>query len=179
MKNDLSEGIFSYFFPLCRLPSLIETCQQCIRDSDMHEKYSCTGNHLSPAKIEKCNSAKRLLLLNCMGDGGGGVTTFHWEESSASWAYRGVWQGITEGSSELRWISNLKRNTFYRVLRSGKRLEQIHKQILIDSTGSEGQKQKCFNFIFYCHCKREIQLRLYTILYQVWQEHRNRRMKKF
>lgn len=40
---------------------------------------------------------------------------------AASRAYQGSWRGLTEGSCGRRWISNLKHNTFYLLLHSGKR----------------------------------------------------------
>lgn len=67
--------------------SLLEKCHLCARH--MHCKHTCTCKPASPA-VEKCRSAKRLQLLNFMGEGraGGGV----------SLACRASWWGITEGS---------------------------------------------------------------------------------
>lgn len=116
----------------------------------MHEEHSCTCNQLSPVEIEKCNSAKRAPVVKFHGGG------YHWAESCASQAFQGSWRGITEGSSELRWISNLKHNTFYLLPHSGKQ-ELAHGpnskadfSSLALPTGSEGRKQRCFTLIAWC-----------------------------
>lgn len=103
-------------------------------------------------RYRNATSAKRLLLLNFTGEGGGcdrrHVSTE--QRRVLGWHTRRLDGGITGGSSELRGISNPKHNTFYLLPHSGKQ-ELAHGSnsradlvCLALPTGRQDQKQGSF-----------------------------------
>lgn len=150
--------MYTRFLPLFDLrepTSLLKTCQLFARPARL--RYA-RGILLHMQPVICCGDrdmqlSKKAPVVKFHGGGGGTASgTFHWTERGAIQAYQASWQGITEGSSELWWISNLKHNTFYLLPHSGKE-ELVHGTNsqadfgwLLLPTGSEGQKQRSFTF---------------------------------